>query len=198
LSYEPKRLDLRFDKENASAEDIKIESLDGKPFAISRITVRPECMVIDYDPTVERTNFTLTPKVDMDKLKDVHNGAINLYLTHPSQRTVSIGFSVLPPFRSDPATLIALNADPDKPVHKVLYILSNYGKDFEVESVKASNDVIQIVNEEKMQDKYVITLNIVAPENTGNKRHFSSKLDVKIADGQTLTISCVGSIKKNT
>ncbi|MBN1796426.1 MAG: DUF1573 domain-containing protein [Sedimentisphaerales bacterium] len=198
INYEPKQLSLRFDKENAGVKDIKIESLDKKPFAISRITVKPECMNIDFDPAAEGTSFTLIPKVNIEKLKGVHSGAVNFYLTHPAQRTLTIGFEVLPPFKSDPATLIALNADPDKPVRKVLYILSNYGEDFEVESVKTSNDIIQIVSEEKMQGKYMITLDIVAPESAGNRRHFNSKLEVKIAGEQTLTISCVGSIKKNT
>jgi len=197
ISYEPKQLKMRFDKDNAGAENIKIESLDKRQFAISRITVRPDCMDFDFDPAAENTSFTLTPKVKMDKLNNVNRGAITLYLTHPSQKKVSIGFNVLPPYKPDPATLIALNVSPDKPVRKVLYILSNYGEDFDVESVEATNDIIQIVSREKMQDKYVITLDIVAPEDSGRKRHFNSKLKVKIAGGETLTISCVGSIKKN-
>lgn len=198
VSYEPKQLKLRFDKENAGAEEIKIEGLDNRKFAISRIAVKPDCMSFDYDPAAEGTSFTLAPKVNMDKLKNVKNGVINLYLTHPSQKTISVAFNVLAPYKTDPATLIALNAEPGASVRKVVYVLSNYGEDFDIESVKAENDDIKIVSQEKKQDKYVITLDIIAPEQTGAKRYFNSKLNIKIKDGQTLIIPCVGSIKKKS
>jgi len=197
ISYKPTHLNLRYNKENAGAKNIKIKSLDKKPFAISRIKVRPECMKFDFDPVVEGTDFLLEPQVMMEKLKGVKNGSVTISLTHPSQKSISIGFSVLPPFKADPATIIALNSEPGKPVRKVLYILSNYGEDLEVESVEASNDIIQIVSQQKQRDKYVITLDIVAPEKI-EKTHFNSKLIVKIVGADPLEISCIGSIKKKT
>jgi hypothetical protein len=198
ISYKPDKLKLRLDKENAGAEEIKIESLDGKKFSISKIAVRPECMKFDFDPAAEDLSFTLTPTINEEKIKTVNSGRITFFLNHPSQKNVAVGFDVLPPYKSDPATLIALNAAPKQPVRKILYILSNYGEDFDIESIEPTNDIIRVVNQEKMKDKYVVTLDIVAPESTKSKRHFNSKLNVKIAGGDTLTISCVGSIKKNS
>jgi len=198
ISYEPKRFRLRPNEENAGVGDIKIQSLDGRAFAISRIQIRPECMKVDYDPVVEANEFVIRPVVDMEKVRGVRNGNISITLTHPSQKTISISFDLLPPFKSDPATLIALNADPDKPIRKTLYILSNYGEDFEIESVSASNDAIKIVSQEYLEDKYEIILDIVPPKDLATKRYFDSKLIVDIAGGEKLVINCVGSISPKT
>jgi hypothetical protein len=198
ISYDPKRFRLRLDEENAGVGDIKIESIDGRDFAISRIQIRPECMKIDYDPVVEAKEFVLRPQVDMNEIKDIRNGSITITLTHPSQTTISIPFDLMPPFRSDPATLIALNASPDKPIRKTLYILSNYGEDFDVESASADNNAIKIISQDYMEDKYIIVLDIVPPSDIGTKRYFNSKLTVNIAGGEKLVINCVGSISPKT
>ena len=128
----------------------------------------------------------------------VRNGNIIINLTHTSQKTISIPFDIMPPFKSDPATLIALNVDPDKPVRKVVYILSNYGEDFEIESVHASNDAIKIIDQEHLGDKYKITLDIEPPKDLGSKRYFDSSLNVDIVGGEKLVINCVGSISAKT
>ncbi len=198
ISYEPMRFKLRLDEENAGVGEMKIESLDGKAFAVSRIRISPECMKVNYDPAVEANEFTFRPQVDMNQIKDIRSGNITVTLTHPSQKTISIPFDLLPPFKSDPATLIALNAEQDKPIRKTLYILSNYGEDFDVESVSASNDAIKIVSQEYLEDKYEIILDIVPPSDIGTKRHFNSKLTVGISGGEKLVINCVGSISPKT
>jgi hypothetical protein len=198
ISYTPKRFKLRLDEENAGVEELTIKSVDGKAFAISKFRIQPECMNIDYDPAVEAEEFVLKPQVDKEKVKDTKNGTITITITHPSQDTISIPFNLLPPFKSDPATLIALKTTPDKPIRKTLYILSNYAEDFEIDSVTTSNDAIKIISEEKLQDKYEIILDIVPPSDIGNKRYFNSKLTVKISGGEELVINCVGSIPDKT
>lgn len=199
ITYEPRRFRLKPNEENAGVGEIKIASIDGKAFSISRVEIRPPCMSADYDPLAEGTEFVIAPQVLKDKIRGISNGTITIRLTHPSQKTISIPFDMLPPFRSDPATLVALNAEPVKPVRKTIYILSNYGEQFEVDSVSASNDAIKIISEEKAEDKYIIVVDIVPPEDlVGTKRYFDSKLTVHIAGGETLTINCVGSVSSKT
>jgi hypothetical protein len=194
VTYEPKRFTMMPKEKNAGVGEIKITSVDGKSFAISHIDIKPACMTINYDPATEANEFVLHPQVVMDKLEELRNGTITITLTHPSVKTILIPFDMLPPFRADPATLIALNAEPGKPIQKTIYILSNYGEDFEVESVSVSNDAIKIVSEEKTADKYIIVVDIVPPKDIGNKRYFNSKLTVHIAGGETLRINCVGRV----
>jgi hypothetical protein len=198
ISYTPNRFKLRLDEENAGVGDITIKSLDNKAFAVSKVLIKPDCMSIDYDPAAEANEFVLKPQVDMEKIKEIRGGTITIYITHPSEKTVSIPFNLLPPFTSDPATLVALKASPDKPIRKTLYILSNYDEDFEIESVTPSNDAIKIISEEHQPDKYVITVDITPPSNIGDKRYFNSKLTVKIAGGEELVINCVGSVQSKT
>ena len=198
VSYTPKHFKLRLDEENAGVGDITIKSLNEKAFAISKIQIKPDCMSIDYDPAVEATEFVLKPHVDMDKIKDIKSGTIIIKTTHPSQESISIPFNLLPPFTSDPATLIALKVSPDKPVRKTLYILSNYAENFEIESITPSNDAIKIISEEHVGDKYVVDVDIIPPSDIGDKRYFNSKLTVKFSDGEEMVMNCVGSVQSKS
>jgi hypothetical protein len=198
ISYTPQRFKLRLDEENTGVGDITIKSLDDKAFAISKVQIKPDCMSIDYDPVTEANEFVLTPHVDMEKIKDVKSGTITIYITHPSEKTITIPFNLLPPFTSDPATLIALKASPGKPIRKTLYILSSYDEDFEIESITPGNDAIKVISEEHQADKYVIIVDIVPPSDAGDKKYFNSKLTVKFAGGEELVINCIGSIQDKT
>ena len=194
ISYEPGRFRLRLDEENAGVKEIKIESTDGRNFAISSIKIIPECMAIDYDPALEAKEFILHPVVDVNEIKDVRSGNINIKLTHPSQNSITIPFDLLAPFKTDPATLIALNVDAGNPVQKTVYILSNYDEEFEVKSVTPSSDAIKVIRQEYVENSYHIELQIAPPSDIGTKRYFDGKLTVEMADGEKVVINCVGSV----
>lgn len=197
IDYEPKKLILKLNKENAGVNEITVKSIDGKKFAISKIKTSPGIMKFDYDPVVESKEFILKPKVDIKNLKaGQKSGNIILTLTHPSLKNLRIPFNIIPPFKSDPTSLVALNAKPGKSVRKTIYILSNYGDDFDVESVKVENDIIKIVDQRKEPDKYVIDLDIIPPEKTPKRNLFDSKVIINIAGGEQLVIKCIGTISK--
>jgi hypothetical protein len=194
ISYEPSRFRLRLDEENAGIGNINIKSVDDKKFAVSSIKVVPECMTIGYDPAAEASEFDLHPVVDMNEIKNIRAGNITIKLTHPSQKIITIPFDLLPPFKTDPATLIALNVSAENPVQKTVYVLSNYDEEFEVKSVTPSTDAIKIISQEYIENTYHINLEIAPPSDIGTKRYFDSKLTIKMAGGEEVVINCVGSV----
>ncbi len=194
ISYSPKKLNLRLDAENAGVQKIEIRSLDGKKFSVTDVRVRPAIMSIDYDPAAEAESFTLEPKVDTSKLEGKTTANVTLIINHPSQKNVHIPVKIIPKYKTDPSTLVALNLKPGASLRKTLYVKSNYGNDFNIASVTPANDSIKIVSQEKVSESYKIELDVIAPGKESTRKSFSSKINIKTDDGESLVVSCVGSV----
>ena len=196
VAYEPKRLKIKLNKENGGIGQVTIRSLDGKAFSITKVRARPDIMKVDYDPAAENTSYVVKPKVDMEKLAGKTTANLTITLNHPSQKLVSIPVDILQKYKTDPSTLIALNIKPGESVRKTLYVMNNYGDDFTLSSVTADTDSIKIVSQKKLEDKYVIDVDISAPEGSDTRRSFTGKLDIRTGDGETIQIRCVGSVAR--
>jgi hypothetical protein len=96
IDWEPKRLKLFLDEENAGSSNITISSIDKRPFSITGFKSTADCITADYDPTVEATEFVLETKVDTEKLQKNLKGRINISLNHPMGNAAVILYSVLP------------------------------------------------------------------------------------------------------
>lgn len=198
VTYEPKRLKLLPNKENADCPDIVIASADDKPFAINGFKSRPECITADYDPNTKGTSFTLKPKVDLKELEKNLKGRVIVSLSRSDTRTIMIPYEALARFTADPARLIAFRAEPGKTIHKTVYILSNYGEALELESVTTNNDVLRVINQERLDaSRYKLDVEIVPPKQS-DKRYFNGKLTVKIAGGPEVEIPCICSLARKT
>jgi len=140
IDWEPKRLKLFLDEENAGCPKITISSIDHRPFSITEFKSTVDCITADYDPSVKATKFVLEPKVDIEKLQKSLKGRINISLDHPMGNMAVILFSVLPKYTVNPPLLIIFNAEPEKPIVRKISVLNNYGKEFEIESLSSEND----------------------------------------------------------
>lgn len=197
VDYQPKRLDLSLNKENAGCPAITIRSLDGQLFSIKQFKVvgrfRPteEPITADYDSSVKATEFVLQPKVDIEKLQKGLNGRIEITLTHPENSVVAIPFRALPRFKITPPSLIVYKAEQGKPVTKKVWILSNYDEDFEVESTSTQEGAIKVLSQEKKDNRYKFELEITPPvAEKGRKSIFTDMFFVDIKGGERLTIAC--------
>jgi len=199
VDYKPKRITLSLRDENGGCPQIVLNSLDGQEFSIKKFQSKPACISADIDPTVSKTGFTITPKVDMERLGKVSKGTIFIELTHPELDKAMITFDTLSEFKINPASLALFNAEPNKPVERELWLLNNYKEDFEVESVSSKNGFIKVLNEEKIDSRYKFDLEITPPAKEKNKRNFSDVLFIKIQGGKEFEIKCRGyySVKKN-
>jgi hypothetical protein len=141
---------------------------------------------------VKATKFVIEAKVDIEKLRKRLNGRIDIDLTHPECKKVTIPFSVLPRFKISPPSISILGAGPQKPITREVWILNNYGGDFEVESVSSKKGIIKVLSQEKIDNRYKFELEITPPAAEGKTKTFSDVFFVNIKGGEKLEVACRG------
>lgn len=192
VSYQPERMNLLLKDENAGCPKITLTSLDNQPFAIKQFKSTANSITVDFNPSVKKTKFVLEAKVDMERLRRGLNGSISISLTHPECRTVTIPFNTRPRFKITPLSIIVLHAEPQKPTKRKIWILNNYGEDFEIESASSQKGIIKVLSQEKIRSGYQFEVEITPPAVEGKKRFFTDVFFVNIKGGERLRISCRG------
>ena len=193
--WNPVRLKLFPEMENAACPQLTIESVDNQPFSITGFQSTGSCIATDYDPTIKATKFTLDLKVDMEKITQNTSGSINIILTHPQGTLAEIPFTVLPKFTVSPKSLVLQKVEQQQPVRHTIKILNNYNTDFEIESTSSQNNTIKVIKTNKVDNGYHLNIEITPPV-TDNKTMFSDVLYINIKGGEQLAISCIGNYDK--
>ena len=192
VSYEPKILSLSLVQENPGPALIRLTSLDGRPFSILQFNSTAGCITADYDSSVKAKEFVLEAKVDTEKLRKHLNGLISIRLNHPECDMVTIPFKAMPEFEINPPSIMVLNAEPNKPSRKEVWVLSNYDTDFEVEAASSKKGIIKVVSQEKIGRRYKFELQITPPAPEDNQRIFTDVFYVHIKGGDRLQVNCRG------
>jgi hypothetical protein len=197
FEYEPKKLELVLNKENAGCPAITIRSTERKLFSIKQFKATgrskstEDFITADFNSTVKATEFVLQPKVDVEKLRNEHGGSIEIVVSRPERDRITIPFDVLPRFKVNPPSLIIFNAEPQKPVTREVWILSNYNEDFEVESTSTQEGAIKVLSQEKIENRYKFELEITPPAaEKGRIGFFTDVFFVNIKGGEQLKIAC--------
>lgn len=193
IAITPDKLKLFLGEENAACPKLTIKSLDNKPFAILGIRSTADCITADYNPTAKATEFVLDLKVDTEILQKNRRGNIDFVFNHPEGRTGRVTFNVLPKYSLDPEMLLCYGAKENTPIIKTVKVLTNYDKDFEIESTTSDDDLIHVTGSSKIEDKnengYLLDLEITPPAKEG-KFGFSDILHINLKGGEKLTVSC--------
>jgi hypothetical protein len=190
VDYEPKRLTISLKGQEPNVPEITIVSLDGRPFSITAIDSTNDCIMADYDVSVEATKFVLQPKVNLEKFHENTQGHINIRLSHPECKKVTIFFEGLSRFKITPPQIMVFNADPDKPINRTVWVLSNYDEDFEIELVSSRNNTVKVLEQKKVSKGYQLDLQITPPAQQENKSLFTDELLINIKGGGKLAITC--------
>ncbi len=190
VTHEPKTLNLLLKKENADCPQITITSIDNQPFSIKSFKSTANIITADFNPLVEATKFVLQPKVDMARLEKTLNGRIEIGLSHPECKTISVGINTLPKFKIIPRSIIVRGIATQQPIVKKLRILNNYDEDFELESIWSSKGAIKVLSNTVVQNGYELELEITPPASKNKKRIFTEKFFVKTKEGLQLEIPC--------
>ena len=192
VNYEPKTLSLSLKNQNADCPQIILTSVDNQPFSIRHFRSTANCITADYNPSARATRFVLQPKVDMAKLEKTLNGRIEIDLTHPECKTVTIGLNALPRFRIAPRPIVVRDAKAKRSIIRKVRIQNNYKDDFEIESVYSKKGIVKNMGFEKFIDGYELKLSITPPAATDRTRIFTDVVYVKIKGGRNLEIPCSG------
>lgn len=197
VDWKPKNLRLFLDEENAGCPKITIYSVDKQPFSIQQFKSTADCITADYDSSVKATKFILEPKVNIDAMPKNFKGRININLTHPEGRIATILFSMLAKYTVRPSMIILWNSEPEKPVVRKVDLLNNYRKDFEIESVTATRNIVgvKVLEQKEITHGYQLEVELTPPaveSGTG----FTDELSINIKGGEKLTVRCIGRYSK--
>ncbi|MGA2171598.1 MAG: DUF1573 domain-containing protein [Sedimentisphaerales bacterium] len=185
---EPERLDYKLKGDKAGLAELTIRSVDEKPFAITRFSSTADAVTADFDPNKTAAKFVLQTKIDHQKMGNSNNGRIEITITHPDNPSFTIPFSVLPAFRVDPPAINILNAEPAKTVQRELWLLNNYGDDFDVNSVTSKEGIIKVVSQEKVGNRCRLNVEITPPPAKGTARMFTDTLSISTKDGAKIDV----------
>jgi hypothetical protein len=199
VEFEPSALNLLLKYQNAACPDITLTSRDNKPFSILFFRSTANCITADYNPLVKDTKFVLTPKVDIEKLKKVLNGRIEIGLTHPECKVVTIDLKAVPRFRLLPTAIVMHGVESKKTVVKKVRIYSNYKENFELVSAISPKGIVNnVVNPKKIPNGYELELQITPPSARSGTKGFTETFLVKLKDGEELQIPCSGFYLRET
>jgi hypothetical protein len=188
IECKPERLRLFLNQENAGCGDIKLTSLDGRPFSITRLRSTANAITADIDPAVEATEFVLKPQAEMQKLERNLRGRISIDVTHPECKSVWVLYDVLPEFTINQSRYTLFGLKANQPVQRVIWIISNYRSEFEIESAKSQNGIIKVLEQKKVGNRYQLTVEITPPPAEGERPFLADVLEVQIKDGTLLSI----------
>lgn len=187
---DPKILHLVLNQENANCPQLTLTSIDNQPFSIQSFKSTANCITADFNPSEKATKFVLQPKVDMERLEKTLNGRIEISVTHPECKTISVGISTLPKFRIVPRSIIVRGMTTQQPIVKKLKITNNYNEDFELESMSSSNSAVKVLSNTIINNGYELELQITPPGSKDTKRILNETFFVKTKGGQQLEIPC--------
>jgi hypothetical protein len=190
VNHEPKTLNLLLKQENANCPQLTLTSMDNQPFSIKSFKSTANCITADYNPSEKATKFVLQPKVNMEMLEKTLNGRIEIGLSHPECKTVSVGINTLPKFKITPKSIVVRGIASQQPIVKKLRILNNYDEDFELESVWSSKGAVKVLSNSIVRNGYELELEITPPASKNKKRIFTETFFIKTTEGRQLEIPC--------
>jgi len=192
VEFEPKKLEFTLKGENAGAAELTIRSVDNQPFSVTSFKATSDAVTAQFDPAAKDTKFVLKTKILPEKMTSNPNGRINIALTHPDCTEIIVPFDLVPRFAMNPPSINVLNAKPNEPMQKELWLLNNYDEDFEVESTSAKSGLIKVVSQEKVGNRYKFNLEITPPETASKAKIFTDTFTVTVKGGQKLDVVCRG------
>jgi hypothetical protein len=126
----------------------------------------------------------------MEMLEKTLNGRIEIGLTHPECKTISVSVSTLPQFKITPKSIIVRGMNSREPIVKKLRILNNYDEDFELDSFTSSKGAVKVLSNAIVRNGYELELEITPPVSNNRKSIFTETFYVKTKEGRQLEIPC--------
>lgn len=188
--WEPESIKLLLDQENAACPKLTIKCIDGQEFAITGIRSTGNCVTADYNPTLKKTEHVLDLKVDVAKLPEQMNGEINVKMNHPEGNLATIYFKVVQKYEIKPGLLTLKNLKENETRKETIQILSNYNKDFEIESTSSEKNTVKMVDYKKIENGYEMNIEITPRLLQNDDRRVIDKFYINIKGEKPLVLEC--------
>jgi hypothetical protein len=190
VDFEPKTVNLMLMQQNGNCPDIKVKSLDNRPFSITSFKSTSDCMSVNFDPSVKSTEFTLKPTVNMKTLENISRGLFEIGTSNPDCKTISGTFNAPARFAATPKSITIYQASQGTS-NKKISVVSNYDENFEITSATSRDKIVSVANTTKISKGYELEININAPASSKTKG-FTDLLTLKLSNGQVIDIPCNG------
>ena len=95
-----------------------------------------------------------------------------------------------------PPSIIVFKTKPGKSTIRELWVLNNYGENFEIESISSDKGIVKIISQEKIDNRYKFELKITAPDVKGKEKLFKDVVTIAIKGGKKLKVPCRGFYSK--
>ncbi len=200
VEHSPKSFRLSFKNDNTGLKPITLRAVDKQEFSIKSFKSTSDCITAVFDPNAKADKFVLQPKADMEKLKTLTHGTVDIGLTHPDCKKINIRFSVQKRFTISPPTISLYDAKPGKVIKRKVWIINNFGEDFEVESTASKTGYAKVLSQEKVKTtsggtRYKFDVEITAPADESKPR-FMDEITITTKDGEKLKVKCRGFFKR--
>jgi hypothetical protein len=193
---DPNKIELATNKENGGMPPLKLKSIDNIPFSITSFSCTGQIATLQFDPKEKKTEYVINPIVDTKKIQEINSGVIQIGIDHPETKEVTVIFNSLPMFELRPPRIILQNTEPGIVTKREVWVVTNYGQAFEIESMVSKNGYMKVVSQKKDGLNIGLDIEIVPPAQQGSKRRYiTDELNIKIKNGPTLTVRCSGWFK---
>jgi hypothetical protein len=193
VAVTPEKVDLRFDQPNAGMPELSMKSTDDVPFSIKSISVFNQVITVPFDPEEKATRFVLKPQVDLEKLKQLKAGVIQIATDHPTGGLLQVKYNTRPFYEVSNPRYILSNIEPGTPILRDNLIRSNYGDRVQIESITSQNGYMEVEDQQQDGSDVKLTIKIIPPaQESSTKRHLNDELTIVLKDGQKVPIRCSG------
>ncbi|MHC5119195.1 MAG: DUF1573 domain-containing protein, partial [Planctomycetota bacterium] len=189
----PEKVDLQFDQANAGMPDLSLKSIDDVPFSIKSISVFNNVITVPFDSEEKATRFILKPEVDLEKLKQLSGGVIQIYTDHPTGGRLMVKYNTKPLYEASNPRYVLPKIEPGKPILRDNLIRSNYGDIVQIESITSRNGYMEVQDQQQDGSDVKLTIKITPPaQESSTKRNLNDELTIILKGGQKVPIRCRG------
>ncbi len=190
----PDKVNLLLDQDNGGMKEILLKSVDDREFSIQEIIVPSSVMTISFNPYKKAKQFLLKPTVDIEKLAQSPDGAIQIVTDHPNGDKPIIRYNVLPYYEVSRQQIILQNVSLGQESIKQVLVRGNYGRIVNIKSAQSRNGYMKIVNQQGSGEQVQLEIAVTPPKQ--KTRYFTDTLTIILEDGYELTVRCNGWFKK--
>ncbi len=190
--WEPGKIKMLLNVENAACPKLTIKCIDEQPFAITGISSTGNCVTAEYNPTIKKTEHVLDLKVDMKKLPEQIYGEISIKMNHPEGDLAKISFDVVPKYTVSPKTLYMHRMKANIPQKQLIKIINNYKDDVEIESATSKENRVKLSESKRNGFDFELEVEMTVPQAAEDVVRFTDIFYINLSNGEQLAVTCMG------